>query len=75
MTFLASPRSLAEAVEILERRPGVRPLAGCTDLMVCDPLERTAFGQVMDLLRIPELHGIRHADGQIEIGATTTFSS
>lgn len=69
----ASPRSLAEATELLDEEPGFVPVAGCTDLMVCGPLERAAIGPVLDLLRVPELRGIREVDGGIEIGATTTF--
>jgi CO/xanthine dehydrogenase FAD-binding subunit len=69
----ASPRSLAEAVELLATEPGFLPAAGCTDLMVKTPLERAAAGPVLDLLRIEELRGIREVDGGVEIGATTTF--
>lgn len=70
----ASPRSLAEAMALLAEEPAFVPAAGCTDLMVKGPLERAAAGPVLDLLRIPELAGIRETgDGGLEIGAATTF--
>lgn len=69
----ASPRSLAEAVELLAAEPAFVPVAGCTDLMVKTPLERAAAGPVLDLLRVEELRGIREVDGGVEVGATTTF--
>jgi CO/xanthine dehydrogenase FAD-binding subunit len=59
---------------MLGRQPRLRPIAGCTDLMVCDPLQRRDLEGVLDLLRIPELNGIRESERGIEIGATTTFS-
>ncbi len=74
MTRTSSPRSLAEAVECLSRDPGLRPVAGCTDLMVCEPEERLDLPGVLDLLRIPEIKGILRRDGGLEIGAATTFS-
>lgn len=69
----ASPRSLAEAVDLLAAEPAWVVAAGCTDLMVKTPLERAAAGPVLDLLRVAELGGIREVDGGVEIGATTTF--
>jgi CO/xanthine dehydrogenase FAD-binding subunit len=74
VTELASPRSLAEAVEMLGEKPWLRPIAGCTDLMVCDPVRRSSMGGVLDLLQIPELRGITETPGGLEIGATTTFA-
>ncbi len=73
MTRAVSPRSLAEALAALAAEPGLTPVAGCTDLMVGEPLERAALPGVIDLLRLPELGGIRGVDGGLEIGATTTF--
>lgn len=68
-----SPRSVAAAVAALAGDPGLVPIAGCTDLMVADPLRRLAMGRVLDLTRIAELQGICEADGWMEIGAATTF--
>jgi len=70
---VTSPASLAEALRALASDPGMVPIAGCTDLMVADPVRRLAMGAVLDLTRIPELQGIAEADGWIEIGAATTF--
>ena len=81
MIHAFSPRSLAEAVRFLEEDPGLVPVAGCTDLMVTDRPGRARMDRVLDLLRVPELRGIRRVDGAseagagaIEIGATTTFA-
>jgi CO/xanthine dehydrogenase FAD-binding subunit len=74
MTSLASPHSLEQAIRVLAREPDLRPIAGCTDLMVCDPLHRLRLDGVLDLLSIPELKGIHELEDAVEIGATTTFS-
>lgn len=74
MTRAASPASLPEALEILAASPDTRPVAGCTDLMVCEPEERADLPAVLDLLRIPEIRGVREIEGGVEIGAATTFS-
>ena len=85
MTRAAVPSSLAEAVRLLAEDPALRPAAGCTDLMVCEPEEREDLPAVLDLLRVPELAGIRELTagagaagaeaGGLEIGAATTFSA
>jgi CO/xanthine dehydrogenase FAD-binding subunit len=69
-----APRSLAEALRALGEEPGLLPVAGCTDLMVAEPLQRASWNRVLDLLSIPELRGIHEVPGGLEIGATTTFS-
>ncbi len=69
-----APRSLEEAVQHLEGNPGLLPVAGCTDLMVRGPEALHSIDQVIDLLGIPELRGIREISGGVEIGAATTFS-
>ena len=68
------PRSLDEAVRHLEGDPGLVPVAGCTDLMVRGPEALHQLDRMIDLLGIPELRGIREADGGLEIGAATTFT-
>jgi CO/xanthine dehydrogenase FAD-binding subunit len=69
-----SPRSLDEAIEALGRDPDLRPVAGCTDLMVRTLEERESYGPVLNLLTVPEIHGITREDGSWRIGATTTFT-
>ncbi|HEX5759836.1 MAG TPA: xanthine dehydrogenase family protein subunit M [Thermoanaerobaculia bacterium] len=73
MSAAAAPRTLDAAVAALAADPSLVPIAGCTDLMVADPLRRLGMDRVLDLTRIPELAGIREKDGAIEIGAATTF--
>ncbi len=70
---MSAPGSLAAALAALAGDPALVPIAGCTDLMVGDPLRRLATDRVLDLTRIPELQEIRETDGAIEIGAATTF--
>lgn len=74
MTRVVSPRSLKEAVAALSDSPDLIPVAGGTDLLVCPSEERMGMGAVVDLLRIPELHGIDTVEGGLRVGATTTFS-
>ncbi|HMB53692.1 MAG TPA: xanthine dehydrogenase family protein subunit M [Thermoanaerobaculia bacterium] len=70
----ASPESLAEARRLLADAPDLRPVAGGTDLMVADPVERADLTRVIDVGRIAELHGIAEtADGSVEIGAAVSF--
>jgi CO/xanthine dehydrogenase FAD-binding subunit len=74
VTEVASPRSLAEALRALERRPQLTPIAGCTDLMVGNDLTGLAANGVLDVTRIPELRGVRDEGDWVEIGAAATFS-
>lgn len=69
-----APRSLAEAVERMATDPPPRPVAGCTDLMVADALDRAALDRVLDVTGIPELRGIGEVDGGVAIGAAATFT-
>jgi CO/xanthine dehydrogenase FAD-binding subunit len=69
-----APRSLAEAVRLLAENPGLVPIAGCTDVMVREPEALADLPGVLDLLAVPELRGIREGDGEVEIGAATTFA-
>ncbi len=77
MIPVTSARSLSEAYAILGDRPrGLRVLAGGTDLMVAINarvgLDR--IGHVLDIWRVPELRGISIADGELRIGALTTYT-
>lgn len=75
MTRSAMPTSLAEAVELLRADPELRPVAGCTDLMVAEPEDRADLPAVIDLLALPELRGIRETNAGLTLGATTTFTA
>lgn len=74
MTRAATPATLAEAIDLLRRDPELRPVAGCTDLMVAEPEARADLPAVLDLLALPELRGVRRTDDGLTLGATTTFT-
>jgi CO/xanthine dehydrogenase FAD-binding subunit len=74
MTRALTPANLPEALILLGEDPSLVPMAGCTDLMVADAVERNDLPGVLDLSRVPELRGIRQVEGALEIGATTTFN-
>ena len=66
-----APRSVADAVRLMQADPGARILAGGTDLLVQfrAGLHRpTAF---IDIKRIPELVGLRLDDAGLRLGAAT----
>ena len=71
---VASPRTLAEAYDLLAAQPR-RPVAGGTDLLVQitgelgEPPER-----VLDIWHLDELRGIRVESNAVVIGALTTYS-
>lgn len=69
-----SPSSLEEALQNLSDHPESRPIAGCTDLLVCEPEDRLErWPGVLNLSNVPELRKIGSKDGVLEIGATVTF--
>jgi CO/xanthine dehydrogenase FAD-binding subunit len=74
VTLAVRPRSLDEALRRLGEAPDLLPVAGCTDLMVADPLSRARMERVIDLTGVPELQGVREVPGGLEIGAATPFS-
>jgi xanthine dehydrogenase FAD-binding subunit len=70
----AAPRSLDHAAEIL-RAGNVTILAGGTDLMPQSKTGRFKFQPtLMNISRIPELHGIVQTDSVVRIGALTTVT-
>ena len=73
MTRAIRPASLDEAVRALAE-PGAIAVAGCTDLLVVDTAQRRRHDTVVDLLRLPELRGIRVDGDALEIGAATSFT-
>jgi CO/xanthine dehydrogenase FAD-binding subunit len=72
---VVSARTLAEALDLLATKDGLRPVAGGTDLMVqitgelAPPPER-----VLDIWHLDELRGISVSDGVLILGALTTYS-
>ncbi len=74
MSASAAPSSLAAALDALAADPELVPIAGCTDLLVAGPHAHADGRRILDLLRLPELRGIRRVEGGIEIGAATTFA-
>lgn len=71
---VASPRTLAEAYDLLAAQPH-RPVAGGTDLLVQitgelgDPPER-----VLDIWHLDELRGIRVESNALVLGSLTTYA-
>lgn len=68
--------SLAEAVALLNQAEGgqVRLLAGGTDLMLQLHERILSADTVIDISRLPELCGVWAEEGEICIGAATTFA-
>lgn len=74
MTDVHSPRTLGDAYSIIARRPGIRVIAGGTDLMVlmnAHMLDAPAF---LDIWRVDELRGIVDEGESIKIGALTSYT-
>ena len=75
MTRAYQPRSLSEALDLLgDRDLGPVPVAGCTDLMVVDHAEGRLQVADVDLLGVPELHGVQTTESYVDIGAACTFT-
>lgn len=72
MTRYLRPRDLSEAVAARAAHPDWMVLAGGTDLMV-NANHRAAPPGIVDLWRLPALCFVRIADGEIAIGAGTTW--
>ena len=72
---LIVPQSLAEALSILGREPGVwRPLAGGTDLMVLYEAGQLPYRKLMSIWSLAELKGIEADSDAVTIGAVTTYT-
>src|ERR1051325_1227977 len=66
-----APRSVADAIRLIQADPNARVLAGGTDLLVqfrAGLRQPTAF---VDIKRIPELVGITVDDKGLRLGAAT----
>ena len=74
MTELLRPASVEDAVAALSDRPDLTLIAGCTDLLVMETIERDDLPAVMDLLAIEDLGGIEETEAGVRIGTTTSFT-
>lgn len=74
MTEIVAPTTVEEAVGALAANPDLKPIAGCTDVLVMDAVDRDDLPAVLDLFAIRDLAGIRETESGVTIGATTTFT-
>jgi CO/xanthine dehydrogenase FAD-binding subunit len=65
------PDSLAEARELLAAEEGARVIAGGQTLVPMLAMRLARPARLIDILRLPELAGIREENGTIVVGATT----
>jgi CO/xanthine dehydrogenase FAD-binding subunit len=70
---LVAPRDLAGALALVAE-PGVRVLAGGTDVMVELAAGKLPGGRFVDLWQVDELRGIAVTDEVVSLGALTTFT-
>lgn len=72
MTAYVKPASLADALAARAKHPNYDVVAGCTDYMV--GLRREPVG-LIDIFALPELCAITSADGDLRLGAATTYAA
>ena len=72
---LVTPKSLAEALALLDAYPGgYRPLAGGTDVMVLFAAGKLRHARYVNVWNLDELRGV-HADARhLTMGALTTYT-
>jgi CO/xanthine dehydrogenase FAD-binding subunit len=73
MTDVLLPTTVAELVAARADDPGAVLLAGGTDLMVAVNAGWTSPRSVIALRRVDELRGVRVDDGEVVVGAATTY--
>jgi CO/xanthine dehydrogenase FAD-binding subunit len=72
---LTTPASLADALSLLEREPGVwKPFAGGTDLMVLLEAGKLDHRNYINIWELKELRGIEVDDAHVTLGALTTYT-
>jgi CO/xanthine dehydrogenase FAD-binding subunit len=72
---LTTPASLADALALLKREPGVwKPFAGGTDLMVMLEAGKLPHRNYVNIWGLKELRGIEVTDTHITLGALTTYT-
>jgi CO/xanthine dehydrogenase FAD-binding subunit len=69
-----SPETLAEAVTLKSARPEAVPIAGGTDVMVELNFDHRRPEALLNLNRIPELHGYSDVDGRVRVGASMPYA-
>jgi xanthine dehydrogenase FAD-binding subunit len=75
ISVLQEPDSLASAVEMLKAEPGLRIIAGGTDVLIRLQHGGEGWSQLLSLRNVRELEAISlRADGTIVIGATAPFA-
>jgi len=72
---LHRPKTLREAMELLEKLEEAKPVAGGTDLLLLLRDGACKAKHLVDLSAIGELKYIGECDGEIRIGAATTHNS
>jgi CO/xanthine dehydrogenase FAD-binding subunit len=71
---LYQPKSTGEALAVLAGESGVVPMAGGTDLLVHWPSRPAEHDKsYLDLSGLAELHGVRWADHELQLGALATY--
>jgi CO/xanthine dehydrogenase FAD-binding subunit len=68
------PRSLEEALQLKAERPGARPLAGGTDLLVELNFDRGRPEAILNLEEVGELRGWSRENGAVRLGARLTYA-
>ena len=72
---LTTPSSLAEALALLNKAPGVwKPFAGGTDLMVLLEAGKLPHRNYVNIWPLKELRGIAATDSHVTLGALTTYT-
>jgi CO/xanthine dehydrogenase FAD-binding subunit len=72
---LTTPASLAQALALIGDEPGVwRPFAGGTDLMVLLEAGKLPHRNYLNIWPLDELRGITITDGDVTLGALTTYT-
>src|SRR5437899_9238991 len=72
---LASPTSLAEALEALSQNDQAwKAFAGGTDLMVLLEAGKLPHQNYLNIWNLPELRGIEVTDSHVTLGALTTYT-
>ena len=72
---LVAPGHLEEVVALLARDPGVwLPLAGGTDIMVQYAAGKLTARRLVSLWNLPELRRIDVSEGEVRVGAASTYT-